>query len=271
MRQHAYNYGVSTLSQELPILQVSGAILFAYLLALIIYAQMHRTREAMRLLAERNRAQDALVESRQMLQLVLDSIPVRVFWKNRDLIYLGCNRRFAADAGLDSKDQIIGKDDFAMAWKEQAELYRTDDRKVIDEGKEKIGFEEPQTTPDGEKLILRTSKIPLRDANGNILGILGCYEDITETKKSEHELQSYRQKLEEMVRERTRKLQLQAQIIDQIHDSVVSTDLEGVVTSWNKGRKTCSATQKRKLSENIYRSCTRKINTSICKNRSSTR
>lgn len=217
------------------LLQVSGAILLAYLLALIIYVQMHRTQEAMRLLAERNRAQDALVESRQTLQLVLDSIPVRVFWKNLDLVYLGCNRRFATDAGLGSTDQIIGKDDFAMAWNEQAELYRTDDRKVIDEGKEKIGFEEPQTTPDGEELILRTSKVPLRDANGNILGVLGCYEDITETKKSEQELQSYRQKLEEMVRERTRKLHLQAQIIDQIHDSVVSTNLDGLVTSWNKG------------------------------------
>ncbi len=217
------------------ILQVSGAMLLAYFLALIIYVQIRRTQEVMRSLAEHNRIQDALIESRQMLELVLDSIPVRVFWKDRNLVYLGCNRLFSTDAGLSSTDQIIGKDDFSMAWKEQAELYRSDDRKTIEEGLEKINFEEPQTTPDGSKLILRTSKVPLRDAHGNILGILGCYEDITERKKAEQELQSYRCKLEEMVRERTRKLQLQAQIINQIHDSVVSTDLDGIVTSWNKG------------------------------------
>jgi len=217
------------------ILQVSGAILLAYLLALIIYIQIRRTQEVVRSLAERDQAQDALVESRQMLELVLDSIPVRVFWKDLDLNYLGCNRLFCADAGLSSADQITGKDDFSMAWEEQAELYRSDDRKTIEEGLERINFEEPQTTPDGSKLVLRTSKVPLRDAHGNILGILGCYEDITESKKAEEELQSYRNKLEEVVRERTRELQLQAQIINQIHDSVVSTDLNGIVTSWNKG------------------------------------
>ncbi len=189
----------------------------------------------MRALTARNQTQNALAESRQMLELVLDSIPVRVFWKDRNLAYLGCNRRFAADAGLSSSDQIVGKDDYSMVWKEQAELYRSGDRRIIDEGQEIIGFEEPQTTPDGNRLILLTNKVPLRDAHGNILGVLGCYEDITERKKTEEELQSYRSRLEEQVRRRTREVQLQAQIINQIHDSVVSTDLEGIITSWNKG------------------------------------
>jgi PAS domain S-box-containing protein len=217
------------------ILQVSGAVLLLYLLALIIYVRSRRTQELMRSLAERKQAQDALVESRQMLELVLDSIPVRVFWKDRNSVYLGCNRLFSADAGLNSTEQIIGKDDFSMAWKEQAELYRLDDKKAIVEGLERINYEEPQTAPDGSRLVLRTSKVPLRDVDGNILGILGCYEDITERKRIEEELQVHRHQLEEAVRERTREVQLQAQIINQIHDSVVSTDLDGIITSWNKG------------------------------------
>jgi PAS domain S-box-containing protein len=216
-------------------LKVSSALLFIYFLILAIYVQRRRTLNAMRLLAERKQAQDALVESRQMLERILNSIPVRVFWKDRNSVYLGCNRLFANDAGLDSAEEIIGKDDFSMGWKEQAELYRADDKETIESGLDKINYEEPQTTPDGSRLVLRTSKIPLRDLDGNIFGVLGCYEDITRVKQIEEELQAHRNKLEEVVKKRTREVQLQAQIIDQIHDSVVSTDLDGIVTSWNKG------------------------------------
>ena len=216
-------------------LQASGAVLLMYLLTLVIYVQTRRTKEIMRSLAERKQAQDALVESRQTLELVLDSIPVRVFWKDRNSVYLGCNRLFSADAGLNSTEQIIGKDDFSMVWKEQAELYRLDDKKAIVEGLERINYEEPQTAPDGSRLVLRTSKVPLRDIDGNILGVLGCYEDITEKKQIEEELQVHRHQLEVVVGERTREVQLQAQIINQIHDSVVSTDLDGIITSWNRG------------------------------------
>ena len=170
-----------------------------------------------------------------MFELVLDSILVWVFWKDRNSVYLGCNRLFSADAGLNSTEQIIGKDDFSMVWKEQAELYRLDDKKAIVEGLERINYEEPQTAPDGSRLVLRTSKVPLRDIDGNILGVLGCYEDITEKKQIEEELQVHRHQLEVVVGERTREVQLQAQIINQIHDSVVSTDLDGIITSWNRG------------------------------------
>jgi len=185
--------------------------------------------------AELNESNIALEESRAMLARVLDAIPVRVFWKDANSVYLGCNKNFAHDAGLDSPQAIIGKDDYAQTWKDQAELYRSDDKRVMSSGQEKLNYEEPQTTPDGGQIYLRTSKIPLRDADGGVYGILGCYEDITEKKKAEQELRQHREHLEELVKQRTQEVQLQAQIIDQIHDSVVSTDLDGVVTSWNKG------------------------------------
>ena len=76
---------------------------------------------------ERKKVEQALQESQQMLQSVLDAIPVRVFWKNLDSNYLGCNRPFALDAGLQSPEEIIGSNDFEMGWAEQAELYRADD------------------------------------------------------------------------------------------------------------------------------------------------
>lgn len=118
-------------------------------------------------------------ESRRMLAQVLDAIPVRVFWKDLDLNYLGCNRPFSADAGLSSPAKIVGMNDFQMPWTAQAEAYRADDRAVIASGVPKIGYEESQTTHKGETVWLRTSKVPLLDATGRIKGVLGTYEDIT--------------------------------------------------------------------------------------------
>ena len=73
------------------------------------------------------RAEEALRESRGVLLVVLNSIPVRVFWKDRNLKFLGCNTPFARDAGFEKPEDIIGKDDHAMGWRNQADLYRADD------------------------------------------------------------------------------------------------------------------------------------------------
>jgi PAS domain S-box-containing protein len=139
---------------------------------------------------ERRKAELALQESRQMLQSVLDTIPVRVFWKDLDSNYLGCNRPFALDAGLQGPEQIIGKSDFEMGWTDQAELYRSDDRLVMETGAPKLGYEEPQTTPDGGRIWLRTNKVPLLDSEGRIRGVLGTYEEITESKRMEEMLRT---------------------------------------------------------------------------------
>jgi PAS domain S-box-containing protein len=139
-------------------------------------------------ITERKRVEDALRESRNLLQTVLDTIPVRVFWKDRDLRYIGCNQPFALDAGVNSPDEMVGKDDYQMGWREQADLYRSDDRRVLESGKPKLHYEEPQTTPDGRRMWLRTNKVPLQNADGTIWGILGTYEDITEYKQAEESL-----------------------------------------------------------------------------------
>ena len=132
-------------------------------------------------------SRQALADSQQMLQSVLDTIPVRVFWKDTRLNYLGCNRQFAHDSGFSVPEDIVGKTDYDMVWKEQAEQYRADDRAVIDSGISKLNYEEPQTTREGKQVWLLTSKIPLKDSQGVIRGVLGTYEDITARKTAEQE------------------------------------------------------------------------------------
>ena len=120
-----------------------------------------------------------------------------MFWKGRDLRFLGCNRRLAEDTGLSQAREIVGKTDFDLSWKPEAELYRADDRLVMEQGKAKHGFEEPLTRSDGSIRWLRTSKAPLLDPDGEVIGVLGTYDDITEHKRAEQELIKAKEAAEE--------------------------------------------------------------------------
>ena len=145
---------------------------------------------------QRKLADEALHTSQRLIEGIINTIPVRVFWKDKDLVYLGCNAEFARDAGLADPRDIIGKDDYQMVWREQAELYRSDDRQVIASGRAKLLIEEPQTTPGGKVITLLTSKVPLLSSKGEVIGIIGTYIDITERKKTEAEQQRLRDKAE---------------------------------------------------------------------------
>ena len=140
---------------------------------------------SLRDITARKRAEAALGESRRLIEEILNTITVRVFWKDRDLLYLGCNAVFARDAGFADPKDVVGKDDHQMGWRDQAELYRSDDRLVIESGRAKLLIEEPQTTPDGNTITLLTSKVPLRGSQGEIIGLLGTYMDITEYKQAQ--------------------------------------------------------------------------------------
>ncbi len=136
-------------------------------------------------ITERQRAEEALRSSQAMIATIINSIPVRVFWKDLELRYLGCNVAFAQDAGFSGPEDLLGKDDFQMGWHAQAELFRADDRKVIDSGQPRLHIEEPLSLPDGRLITLLTTKTPLRNAAGEITGVLGTYLDITARKEAE--------------------------------------------------------------------------------------
>lgn len=129
---------------------------------------------------EHKKAEEELRASQQLLEGIINSISVRVFWKDKDLRYLGCNQVFAQDAGFTHPSDLIGKNDFQMGWRDQAELYRSGDRQVMESGIPILLNEEPQTTPEGKTIILLTNKIPLKNAKGEIYGILGTSMNVTE-------------------------------------------------------------------------------------------
>ncbi len=154
----------------------------------MIYRGQTLLQATVRDITEHKRAQDELHQSRQMLQTILDTIPQRVFWKDRNLIYLGCNRALALDAGVQDPAEIIGRTDFDLSWGGTAEVYRADDRLVMEQESAKLNYEEILSRPDGSLMWLRTSKLPLRDHEGRVIGVIGTYEDVTERKRAEEEL-----------------------------------------------------------------------------------
>ena len=152
-------------------------------------------------------SEQATNEAKKLLELVLDTIPVRLFWKDIHSVFLGCNRLFAQDAGLQNPIELIGSDDYRQGWKDQADKYRQDDLAVMTSRQPKLQYEEAQTTPEGLKIWLSTSKVPLLDINGEVIGVLGAYEDITQRKWQEAQLKALNDDLERRVEQRTIELQ----------------------------------------------------------------
>jgi PAS domain S-box-containing protein len=121
------------------------------------------------------------------LQSIIETIPMRIFWKDKNSRYIGCNSNFARDAGFNNVNEIIGKYDDDLAWQARADYYRAIDLEVMQLAVPKASYEELEKTVDGHEMILKSSKIPLRQDSGEVIGVLGIYEDITQIKKSEAE------------------------------------------------------------------------------------
>ena len=149
--------------------------------------------------AEARLAEEQIFGSKEMFQLVLNTIPQRVFWKDTDFVYVGCNAPFARDAGCADPSELVGRTDYDMSWEPSADAYRADDREVMKTGIPRIDYDEMQIRSDGSKGWLRTSKLPLRSADGRIIGLLGTYEDITEHRHAEEALRESEQFLDSII------------------------------------------------------------------------
>jgi PAS domain S-box-containing protein len=164
---------------------------------------------------ERRLEKIQLRESQQFLKLILDTIPQHVYWKDSNLVYLGCNRNFARIAGVDSPENIIGKTDYDLPWnKEETDIYSKTDYTIIKSGNPVLDIIEPQLQADGKQAWIETTKVPLRDAEGNTIGILGAFHDITVRREAEMALQQVNEQLEQRVEQRTAELREAKELAD---------------------------------------------------------
>lgn len=136
--------------------------------------------------------QNQLFETNELLKLIMENNPFSIFWKDRNLKYLGCNQRFLEMAGFNSVDEVIGKTDFDMPWgidnEVGAEACRSSDARVISSGLEEMHIVE-KIKNNNEELWTDTSKVPIRDQKGEVIGVLCVLEDITSRKLIEQSLE----------------------------------------------------------------------------------
>ncbi|MCL9684278.1 PAS domain-containing hybrid sensor histidine kinase/response regulator [Legionella maioricensis] len=123
----------------------------------------------------------------QYLQDIISAVPGSIYWKNKEGIYLGCNDFMAKTAGLSTSD-IIGKSDYEL-WPSQASKLCENDKRVMDLG-QSIRMEEEVTLSNGKKRFFIVDKMPLRDPNGKLNGIIGNSMEITDLKEIQAALES---------------------------------------------------------------------------------
>jgi len=141
---------------------------------------------------------DNLNDAQETMQTIIDNIPRAVFWKDKELKFQGCNKIFASVAGLKSPKELIGHTDFDMPWKEHAEAYRADDQAVMKSRKARLDLEERNVNSSGQESWVLTSKVPVTNQHGEVVAVLGMFEDITERKHKEADMEAKLKELDEL-------------------------------------------------------------------------
>jgi PAS domain S-box-containing protein len=145
-------------------------------------------------ISERKKLEEQILKEQREQENILDSIPALIFYKDKENHFIHVNSTYSDMVGIQKRD-LEGKSGSDVFPKEQSEKFFKDDKEVIESGKAKIGIIEEAKFPDGNHWV-KTDKIPFKDENGNIVGIIGFAIDITENKIAEEKKNEYLRELE---------------------------------------------------------------------------
>ena len=168
-------------------------------------------------ITERKHAEELLHHEQTLMATLMENIPDGVYFKDTASRFLRVNSAQSRKFGLSDPAQIVGKSDADFFSGEHARQALADEQEIIRTGRPLLNVEEKETWPDGTVGWVLTTKLPLRDAAGRIIGTCGISRDITERKRAEAAL-----------------IRLAA-IVESSDDAIVGKDLNGIITNWNKG------------------------------------
>ncbi|MBI5550308.1 MAG: PAS domain-containing protein [Desulfobacterales bacterium] len=136
----------------------------------------------------RQRTEEALRQSESKYKTLLENLPQKIFYKDCDSVYISCNQSYCNDLNI-SPEEIAGKTDHDFFPARLAEKYIADDRRIVASGKTE-DIEETYIL-HGREIIINTVKTPVKAENGEVIGVLGIFWDITDKKRIEDELRKY--------------------------------------------------------------------------------
>jgi len=139
-------------------------------------------------LNRRRRVERQLAHERYLLHAIMDNVPDQIFFKDADGRFTRVSEAMADSFGLNDPSEAIGRTDGDFRAAEHARQALEDEREVMRTGRALVGKEEKETWPDGRTTWASTTKLPLRDDEGEIVGTFGISRDVTERRKMEQRL-----------------------------------------------------------------------------------
>ena len=168
-------------------------------------------------ITERRRAEDALLHEQALFSSLTSTIPDHIYFKDRQSRFIRINDAMARSFELRDAAEAVGKTDFDIFSDEHARQAYADEQRLMETGESMIGVEEKETWPDGHVTWVSTTKVPRRDAQGRVTGMVGVSRDITEHKLADA------------------KLREQNEILSKSHEGVMIVNLANEITLWNRG------------------------------------
>ena len=165
-------------------------------------------------------AESALAEEQHLLQTIIDSLPNRIYIKDRQSRFVRNNSAHLQALGAQSQAEATGKTDYDYRLPEYAARYHADDQRVMTSESPLIDFEEPTILPSGEPGTLLVSKFPLHSPGGELIGLLGISRDVTQQKQAEQNL-------------RESEARIRA-IAGSTQDAVLMMEPRGRISFWNR-------------------------------------
>jgi PAS domain S-box-containing protein len=150
---------------------------------------------------ERRAAEEALAHERYLLHSLMDTIPDSIYFKDRESRFIRINKalRLSKDFAVSDPSQALGRTDFDFFTEDHARQAYEDEQEIMRTGQPIVDKEEKETWSDGRVSWVSTTKMPLRDPQGRIIGTFGISRDITERKRVEESLRASEERFRSVI------------------------------------------------------------------------